>query len=55
MIGNFLLSYYLACSVGAVASVRFPQFMLNSHVPWYQAGISGLATSSVWTYDVNDC
>lgn len=49
-----LLTFYLACSIGAVASVSFAQFMLNSHVAWYLAGISGMAISSVWNYGVND-
>ena len=49
-----LVSFYLACSIGAVASVSFAQFILNSHAPWYLAGISGMAISSVWNYGVND-
>jgi dolichol-phosphate mannosyltransferase len=49
-----LFTFYLACSIGAVASVSFAQFILNSHVPWYLAGISGMAISSVWNYGVND-
>ena len=49
-----LFTFYLACSIGAVASVSFAQFILNSHVPWYLAGISGMAISSFWNYGVND-
>jgi dolichol-phosphate mannosyltransferase len=48
-----LLTFYLACSVGALTNVSFAQFMLNAGAPWYLAGISGMAISSVWNYGVN--
>lgn len=48
-----LLTFYLACSVGAVINVSFADFLLSSRVPWYLAGISGMAISSVWNYGVN--
>jgi putative flippase GtrA len=48
-----LLTFYAACSVGALTNISFAQFMLNSGAPWYLAGISGMAISSVWNYGVN--
>jgi dolichol-phosphate mannosyltransferase len=48
-----LLTFYLACSVGALTNISFARFMLNSGAPWYLAGISGMAISSVWNYGVN--
>jgi dolichol-phosphate mannosyltransferase len=48
-----LLTFYLACSVGALTNITFAGFMLNSGAPWYVAGISGMAISSVWNYGVN--
>jgi dolichol-phosphate mannosyltransferase len=48
-----LLTFCLACSVGAVINVSFADFLLSSRVPWYLAGISGMAISSVWNYGVN--
>jgi dolichol-phosphate mannosyltransferase len=48
-----LLTFYLACSVGALTNITFAGFMLNSGAPWYVAGISGMALSSVWNYGVN--
>jgi dolichol-phosphate mannosyltransferase len=43
----------MACSVGAVINVSFAQFLNRRGVPWYLAGISGMAISSVWNYGVN--
>ena len=48
-----LLTFYLACSLGAVMNVSLAKFLLDSHVAWYLAGILGMATSSVWNYGVN--
>jgi dolichol-phosphate mannosyltransferase len=48
-----LFTFYLACSIGALINVSFAQFLFQSHVPWYIAGISGIAISSVWNYGVN--
>ena len=48
-----LLYFYLACSIGAIINVSFAQFLNRRGVPWYLAGISGMAISSVWNYGVN--
>ena len=48
-----LLTFYSACSLGALINISFAQFLFRSHVPWYLAGLSGLAISSVWNYGVN--
>lgn len=48
-----LLTFYLACSLGALMNVSLAKFLLDSHVAWYLAGILGMATSSVWNYGVN--
>jgi dolichol-phosphate mannosyltransferase len=48
-----LVYFYIACSVGAVVNVSFAQFLNLRGVPWYMAGISGMAISSVWNYGVN--
>ena len=48
-----LLTFYLACSLGALMNVSLAKFLLDSHVVWYLAGILGMATSSVWNYGVN--
>jgi dolichol-phosphate mannosyltransferase len=48
-----LIYFYIACSVGAVVNVSFAQLLAGRGVPWYLAGISGMAISSVWNYGVN--
>ena len=48
-----LLTFYLACSVGALMNVSFAEFLHRQAIPWYVAGISGTAISSVWNYGVN--
>lgn len=48
-----LVTFCLACSVGAVINVSFAQFLLASGLFWLLAGIAGTAISSVWNYGVN--
>jgi dolichol-phosphate mannosyltransferase len=48
-----LFTFYLACSLGALMNVSFAEFLRRHAVPWYLAGISGTAISSVWNYGVN--
>jgi len=48
-----LLTFCVACSAGAVVNVIFAHSLLRSGFPWYLAGISGIAVSSVWNYGVN--
>jgi dolichol-phosphate mannosyltransferase len=48
-----LFYFYVACSVGAIINVSFAGFLNQRGVPWYIAGLSGMAISSVWNYGVN--
>jgi dolichol-phosphate mannosyltransferase len=48
-----LFTFYAACSVGALLNVSFANFLHKSNVPWYLAGVTGTAISSVWNYGVN--
>lgn len=48
-----LLTFYLACSLGALMNVSFAEFLHRQAIPWYVAGASGTAISSVWNYGVN--
>ncbi len=48
-----LFTFYLACSLGALMNVSFAEFLHRQAIPWYVAGISGTAISSVWNYGVN--
>jgi dolichol-phosphate mannosyltransferase len=48
-----LLTFYAACSLGAVINVAFANMLIRQGVPWYLAGTSGTVISSVWNYGVN--
>ena len=48
-----LLTFYLACSLGALMNVSFAEFLHRQAIPWYIAGVSGTVISSVWNYGVN--
>jgi len=47
-----LASFYLACSIGAVTSLALAQFLYQSGIPWYLAGVLGTVVSSVWNFSV---
>jgi len=47
-----LLTFYVACFVGAVINIRIAQFSKDAGVPWYLAGAAGLAVGAVWNYGV---
>jgi dolichol-phosphate mannosyltransferase len=48
-----LLTFYVACSLGALINVSFAQNLHRAGLPWYLAGLTGIAISSVWNYGVN--
>jgi len=48
-----LASYYIACSLGALANVSLAELLKNGGFPWYIAGACGMIVSSVWNYGVN--
>ena len=45
-----LLTFCVACSVGAFVNFRLADFAVESGAPWYAAGLLGVAVSSVWNY-----
>ena len=48
-----LMTFYAACSIGALMNISFANFLHGARFPWYLAGIAGTAISSVWNYGVN--
>jgi dolichol-phosphate mannosyltransferase len=48
-----LLTFYTACSLGAVVNVAFANMLIRQGIPWYLSGVMGTAISSVWNYGVN--
>ncbi|MGA2088679.1 MAG: GtrA family protein, partial [Stellaceae bacterium] len=48
-----LLSFYLICSIGAVANVGLAAFFYNWRQIWWLAGVAGVIVGSVWNYAVS--
>ncbi len=48
-----LISYYIACSLGALANLSLAKLIITAGFPWYIAGACGMIVSSVWNYGVN--
>ncbi|CAN5372951.1 glycosyltransferase family 2 protein [soil metagenome] len=48
--GRGLLSFYLVCSIGAVANIGVGTLIYSSDHRWWLAGVAGAALSSVWNY-----
>jgi dolichol-phosphate mannosyltransferase len=47
------LSFYLICSIGAIANFQIAEMLFNLRVPWMVAGFLGAMISSVWNYGVS--
>lgn len=47
-----LLSFYLACSIGAAINLRIAIFGVEHGLTWLQAGTAGLSAGFVWNYAV---
>lgn len=48
-----LLSFYVACSLGALANVSLAQLLIQTGFSWVTAGATGMMVSSVWNYGVS--
>jgi dolichol-phosphate mannosyltransferase len=48
-----LLTFYVACALGALINLSVANSLFRSHVVWWLAAICGLGVSSVWNYGVN--
>ncbi len=47
-----LLSFMLACSVGALANVGMAATLFNSHAAWWLAAVAGIVVGAVWNFAV---
>ena len=45
-----LLSFYIVCSIGALANFQFAEFLFNNKFHWLLAGIGGAFIGAVWNY-----
>jgi dolichol-phosphate mannosyltransferase len=48
-----LAIFYAACTLGVLINLSFAHRLLDAGLPWYLAGLSGVAISSFWNYGVN--
>jgi dolichol-phosphate mannosyltransferase len=48
-----LVSFYLICSLGAVANVGIASYLFAERHIWWAAGIAGIIVGSVWNYAVS--
>jgi dolichol-phosphate mannosyltransferase len=47
-----LLSFMLACGLGAVANVGIASFLFKSNTQWLVAALAGIAVGAVWNYAI---
>jgi len=47
-----LLSFYLACAIGAFINVRVALFLFDHSVPWWMSGALGGVVGAVWNYAI---
>ncbi|NND82180.1 MAG: glycosyltransferase [Gammaproteobacteria bacterium] len=45
-----LASFYLVCSIGALANFQFAEFLYQQQLHWALAGFSGAMVGAVWNY-----
>jgi len=45
-----LISFYLACSLGAIINVAVADMLFSKVVPWWLAGSIGAVVGAVWNY-----
>jgi dolichol-phosphate mannosyltransferase len=48
-----LATFSAACTLGLLINLSFADRLLAAGLPWYVAGLSGVAISSFWNYGVN--
>jgi dolichol-phosphate mannosyltransferase len=47
------LSFYLICSIGAIANFQIAKMLFDLDVPWALAGLLGAVVGAVWNYGVS--
>ena len=48
-----LLTFYVICSIGAVANVDVAAYVFHERPVWWLAGVAGALVGSVWNYAVS--
>jgi dolichol-phosphate mannosyltransferase len=47
------VSFYVICSIGAIANFQIAQLLFELRVPWALAGTLGAVVGAVWNYGVS--
>lgn len=47
-----LLSFYAACSIGALINIRVASFLYDHEIHWWLAGLLGAVIGAVWNYAI---
>ena len=47
-----LISFVLACGIGAVANVGVASYLFEQHTQWTLSALAGVAVSTVWNYTI---
>jgi dolichol-phosphate mannosyltransferase len=47
-----LITFYIACGLGALVNIMMADYLFSYLVPWWVAGIVGAAIGSVWNFSV---
>jgi dolichol-phosphate mannosyltransferase len=47
------LSFYVVCTVGALANLAIAEWLFRLRAPWFLAGFLGAVVGSVWNYGVS--
>jgi dolichol-phosphate mannosyltransferase len=47
------LSFFLVCSIGAIANFQIAEMLYEMRVPWALAGLLGAVVGAVWNYGVS--
>lgn len=45
-----LFTFYLVCSLGAIANIAVATYLFNFHFHWYIAAFAGIVVGAVWNY-----
>jgi dolichol-phosphate mannosyltransferase len=48
-----LLSFCLVCLVGAVANIGVGNYIYDTNITWWLAGMAGAIVGAVWNYAVS--
>lgn len=47
-----LVSFYVACSIGASINITLASFLFGNGIPWWMSGLLGALVGSVWNFAI---